>query len=200
MEENPSLKIVILGNICVGKTCILNRFADNSFGDQYQPTIGLDYRVKQMLLSNKKTVKIQIWDTSGEERFLSLTKNFFKGANGALIVYDITNRKSFEDVERWVESIKENIDVKTLSIVIAANKVDMEKERVVSKEEGEKIASNEKFKFYETSAKSAVNINDIFQHMTEEMYMMRKGSSEGKEDNIKIKKKKKGSEKKKRKC
>ena len=168
--QSNSLKIVLLGNICVGKTCILLRFSENVFIEEYQTTIGLNYKVKQMQLHNKHTVKVQIWDTSGQERFLSLTKNFLKGSNGAVIVFDITDRKSFEDLEQWIESIKENIDIDTLPIVLLGNKVDLECNRQVSTEEAEHLAKAEKFKYFETSSKNNTGIDEAFQYLAEEMY------------------------------
>jgi small GTP-binding protein len=147
-----------------------------------------------MQLHNKHTVKVQIWDTSGQERFLSLTKNFLKGSNGAVIVFDITDRKSFEDLEQWIESIKENIDIDTLPIVLLGNKVDLECNRQVSTEEAEHLAKAEKFKYFETSSKNNTGIDEAFQYLAEEMYKVvhTNSSSKGKITiNDKKKKKKK---------
>lgn len=195
-SQSNSLKIVLLGNVSVGKTCILLRFSENVFIEEYQTTIGLNYKVKQMQLHNKQTIKVQIWDTSGQERFLSLTKNFLKGSNGVVIVYDITEKKTFEDLEQWIESIKENIDIDTLPIVLVGNKLDLESQRQVSKEQAEQFAKNEKFKYFETSSKNNIGIEETFQYLAEEMYRIKQNQN-GNKHNITINDKK---QKKKKKC
>ena len=114
-------KILILGDSSVGKTCFLTRYADDRFEDTHIATTGMDYKLKNITLENGKTVKLQIWDTLGQDRFRSITKNYYKGAHGIILIYDITERKTFESVSNWVKTIRDEADEKVV-IVLAANK------------------------------------------------------------------------------
>ena len=154
-------KILILGDSSVGKTCFLTRYADDRFEDTNIATTGMDYKLKNITLENGKTVKLQIWDTLGQDRFRSITKNYYKGAHGIILIYDITERKTFESVSNWVKTIRDEADEKVV-IVLAANKSDFEEKRQVSKEEGEKLAQDLNLTFFECSAKDNKNINETF--------------------------------------
>ena len=154
-------KILILGDSSVGKTCFLTRYADDRFEGTHIATTGMDYKLKNITLENGKTVKLQIWDTLGQDRFRSITKNYYKGAHGIILIYDITERKTFESVSNWVKTIRDEADEKVV-IVLAANKSDFEEKRQVSKEEGEKLAQDLNLTFFECSAKDNKNINETF--------------------------------------
>ena len=154
-------KILILGDSSVGKTCFLTRYADDRFEDTHIATTGMDYKLKNITLENGKTVKLQIWDTLGQDRFRSITKNYYKGAHGIILIYDITERKTFESVSNWVKTIRDEADEKVV-IVLAANKSDFEEKRQVSQEEGEKLAQDLNLTFFECSAKDNKNINETF--------------------------------------
>ena len=158
-EEPPLYKILLLGDSTVGKTCFLLRYTDDTFLDLHMATIGLDYRLKTMILDDQKIVKVQLWDTAGQDKFRAITRNYYKGARGIILIYDVTNIKSYENIKKWINEIKEEISEK-VTIVLIGNKIDNEKERKISKEQGEQLAQEYNVAFFETSAKSGVGINE----------------------------------------
>ena len=165
-SENKELlyKILLLGDSTVGKTCFLMRYTDNTYQEIHMSTIGIDNKFKDVELEDGKKVKIQIWDTAGQDRFRSITKNYYKGAHGIILIYDITNKKSFENVRTWINQIKEEVSEK-VSIILVGNKIDDEEHRVVATEDGEKIAKELGLMFFECSAKSGVNIDSTFNEL-----------------------------------
>ena len=165
LNENV-YKLLLLGDSTVGKTCFLIKYTDQSFQDIHMATIGLDYRVKTMKLKNNKDVKIQIWDTAGQDRFRSITKNYYKGSHGIILIYDITNRRTFENVQQWISQIREETS-QNVVIYLIGNKIDMKEERKVSTEEGKKLADELGLPFMETSAKEGININEVFDDIVE---------------------------------
>ena len=123
-EENYRLyKILLLGDSAVGKSCLLLRYCENSFQESHLTTIGLDFRLKTINLEDKRKIKVQIWDTAGEDRFRAITRNYYRGANGILLIYDVTDQESFEHVRDWVEKIKEEASEEII-IYLVANKID----------------------------------------------------------------------------
>jgi small GTP-binding protein len=163
-------KILLLGDSAVGKTCFLLRYADDTFVENHISTIGLDYRLKMTTLENEKIAKIQIWDTAGQDRFKSITKNYYKGAHGIILIYDVTSIVSFTNIKNWVMQIKENANEK-VKIVLVGNKIDEEHLRKVSTEDGEKLASEYNVKFFETSAKQNIRVKETFNYLTNEIYL-----------------------------
>ena len=159
-------KVLLLGDSTVGKTCILLKYTDKIFQETHMMTIGLDYRLKTMTLQSGKEVKLQIWDTAGQDRFRSITKNYYKGSHGIILIYYVTSLKTFENVKSWVSQIHEEISDKVV-IYLVGNKIDMDDERKVQTEEGQKLAEELGVPFVETSAKSGVNIDNIFSDITE---------------------------------
>ena len=169
MSDDCVYKILLLGDSTVGKTCFLLRYCDKRFQEAHLSTIGLDYRLKSMTLKNGKNIKLQIWDTAGQDRFRAITKNYYKGANGIILIYDVTNLQSYENVKNWISQIKEEANPNVL-IYLAGNKIDVgEEERVVKTEEGQKIADELNLPFYETSAKNGLNVNEIFEDILEKI-------------------------------
>ena len=166
MSEETVYKVLLLGDTTVGKTCFLMKYTDKTFQDIHMATIGLDYRLKTMKLKSGKDIKLQIWDTAGQDRFRAITKNYYKGSHGIILIYDVTNLQTFENVKNWVNQIREEASTKVV-IYIAANKIDMETERKVTKQEGESLAQELGFPFMETSAKSGININETFEDLVE---------------------------------
>ena len=166
MSNDSVYKVLLLGDSSVGKTCFLMKYTDKTFQDIHMSTIGLDYRLKTMTLKSGKKVKLQIWDTAGQDRYRSITKNYYKGANGIILIYDITNSETYDNVENWISQIKEESSPNVI-IYIVGNKIDMENERKVTTEEGKKIADDYKLPFIETSAKSDININETFEDLVE---------------------------------
>ena len=169
MSEDIVYKVLLLGDSTVGKTCFLLRYCDKTFQDAHLSTIGLDYRLKSMTLKNKKNIKLQIWDTAGQDRFRAITKNYYKGANGIILIYDVTNLQTFENVKNWITQIREEAN-KNVVIFLAGNKADLpEESRVVQKEDGQKMAEEYNIPFQETSAKEGINVNETFQELVEKI-------------------------------
>ena len=158
-SEPPLYKILLLGDSTVGKTCFLLRYVDDSFLDLHMATIGLDYRLKTLILEEQKIVKVQLWDTAGQDKFRAITRNYYKGANGIILIFDVTNVKSYENIKKWINEIKEEISEK-VKIVLIGNKIDNVQERKISREQGDKLASEIGVKFFETSAKTGEGINE----------------------------------------
>ncbi len=165
MSKKESLyKILILGDSTVGKTCFLTRYADNTFQENQMATLGVDYKLKNVKMEDGNTVKLQIWDTAGQDRFHSLTRNYFKGAHGIILLYDITTQSSFDNVSNWIKQIKEDASEKVV-IILVGNKIDLEHKRAIPTEEGEKIAEDFGLIFFECSAKTGKNINEAFNEL-----------------------------------
>ena len=169
INPSNSYKVLLLGNSYVGKTCILLRFSEDSFSDHYELTIGLNYRIKTLNVDNNP-IKMQIWDTSGEEKFKAIAKNFYRGAHGVILIYDVCEKNSFLDVKSWIEQIIENTDNDEIVMLLCGNKSDKVKERIISTEEGENLAKNYGLPFFECSAKNNININEIFNTMAQNIY------------------------------
>ena len=172
MDENEDIKkiykILLLGDSSVGKTCFLLRYTDNTFQEIYMSTIGLDYRLKTVKLPNEKKIRAQIWDTAGQDRFRAITKNYYKGSNGIILIYDVTDKKSFEGVKNWIEQIRDEVTQEVL-IYLVGNKIDKKEERKISKEEGKKLADSFGVPFYESSAKTGENIDIIFYNLLKDI-------------------------------
>ena len=157
-------RICLIGNICVGKTSLLARYADNSFKESYANTIGVDFRVIT-LKYNDIIAKVHIWDTAGNERFKSITINYYRSSHGFIYVYDITSKESFENLDMWINLTNENCGTNAINFLVG-NKSDLEKEREVSKEEGEEFAKKYDLIFIETSAKNNDNVGKLFEFFT----------------------------------
>ncbi|XP_037073638.1 ras-related protein Rab-10-like [Pollicipes pollicipes] len=153
-------KLLLIGDSGVGKTCILFRFSDDAFNHTFISTIGIDFKIKTIELRGKK-IKLQIWDTAGQERFHTITTSYYRGAMGIMLVYDITNPKSFDNIAKWLRNIDDhaNEDVEKM---ILGNKCDIEDKRMITKERGESIAREHGIRFLETSAKANINIERAF--------------------------------------
>ena len=159
-------KTLILGDTTVGKTCFLLKYTDKTFQEAHLATIGLDYRLKTMKLKNGKEIKLQIWDTAGQDRFRAITRNYYKGSHGILLLYEVTNVKSFENIKTWVSSIREEAS-KDVVVYILGNKIDNAKNRKVETEEGKELAEELGFPFMETSAKNNINVSETFEDLVE---------------------------------
>ena len=161
-DEEYSLifKMILIGDSGVGKSNILSRYINNSFSEATRSTVGVELSAKVEEINNTK-IKIQIWDTAGQERYKSITKTYYKGAKGALIVYDITNKESFKNVDKWINDLKESGD-DDVSILIVGNKCDLEASREVTTDEVKKKAELYKMAYCETSALKGENIDNAF--------------------------------------
>jgi Ras-related protein Rab-8A len=154
------IKLLMIGDSGVGKTCLLLRYANDSFSPTFITTIGIDFKIKNVDIDGTR-IKLQIWDTAGQERFRTITTSYFRGAQGILLVYDVTDRRSFESIRNWISQIQQHADVHVNKILVG-NKCDMLDEKVVSTEEAAKLAKEFGIEFWECSAKNDINVDDCF--------------------------------------
>ena len=161
-------KVVLVGDMSVGKTNIIAKYLKNEFSEDYKTTIGVEFHSKIAKVEGH-VVKAQIWDTCGQERFKSITDSYYKGAKGAFVVYDITRKNTFESVDSWISALRSAAD-KNLNIIIIGNKSDLEDQRQVETEQGEEKAQNNEAAFMETSAYSGDNIDKAFDNMITDVY------------------------------
>jgi len=169
-DKRPhNYKIVIVGKSAVGKSSIMIKFTDDRFTENYLTTIGVDFKFRSFKLK-EESFKLQIWDTAGQEKYQTITKTFYKGAHAVIIVFDITSRISFEEMTNmWFREVESNCD-KDVQIAIVGNKCDMESQREVSHEEANNFAIKNNSTYFEASAKSGTNIEQIFFGLTEIIY------------------------------
>ena len=160
-------KILLIGNSNVGKSSLFLRYVDEIWKDNFVPTIGVDFKIKSIKIDNK-TIKLQIWDTAGQERFRSLLSSYFKGANGILLLYDITNVNSFKSLSNWLIEIEKNSS-KNVKKILIGNKCDLNDLRKIPINKGKEFADTYNMKFIETSAKNNVNINECFNILGKEL-------------------------------
>ncbi|KAG6879432.1 hypothetical protein C0992_002698 [Termitomyces sp. T32_za158] len=162
-------KILLIGNSSVGKSSLLLRFSDEQWlpEDESSATIGVDFRVHKMDVKGKK-VKLSIWDTAGQERFRTITSSYYRGAQGIILVYDVANRESFDALPRWYSELETYVSDSVVKILVG-NKLDKEFSRQVSTEEGQAFATRMKSLFIEASAKTAINVNEAFQEVVEQI-------------------------------
>ena len=161
-EYEYLLKLVIMGESSVGKSNYICRFVDGKFNPVHVSTVGFDFKSRIFEMSNpKKKVKFQIWDTAGQEKYMSINKNLFQRVQGIILMYDISNLNSFKNLVKWMDGIKENS--KDVPVILIGNKCDLEGERQVQTEEGENFASKYDIKFFEGSAKTGVNVDKSFE-------------------------------------
>ena len=170
MNYDKTCQILLIGDSSVGKTSLIQRYANGIFKEEYLATVGLDFYTKQEAINNIN-VLVRLWDTAGQERFKSLTPNYFKNAEGVIITYDITSSQSFENLKFWINSIKTNLGEKNIiiPIIIVGNKLDMEDMRDITREEAEKFAKENKYKYFETSAKTGEGVDDAIRDLVNQV-------------------------------
>ncbi|CAD8102204.1 unnamed protein product [Paramecium sonneborni] len=172
--EDINYKIVLLGDAGVGKTYILNQYVRGQQPKNNLPTIGIEFATKTVTLQDGGKIQVSIWDTAGQERYRAITTNHFRGASGALLVYDITKEKTFENLTRWMEELKTAAN-KDVVMFLVGNKTDLVERqtnsRKVTKEEGQLFATKNQLFFEETSAYRGTNIASCFEKLIEEMYI-----------------------------
>ena len=161
-------KLILIGDVCVGKSSIMRRYIENSFTKDYRANIGVEFKVKSLVLDSKTGADLQIWDTAGQERYKTITKQYYKGSNGILLVYDITDRKTFSNLNFWIDDIKMD-GPENLVFIIIGNKSDMVDQRKVSTEEGENFAKKNGFLFKEVSALNGDNISLVFEILSRDL-------------------------------
>ena len=164
-KYSRTLKLIVIGHTSVGKTSLISSFADNTFKIDVLHTVGVDFQSK-VVKWRDENIKLQIWDTAGQERFKTLTQGFYRGAAGILVVFDITQMRSFDQIPFWVESIHDNCPNPPI-VFMVGNKIDLNHNRAVSTDSAEKIAKQYGYKYMECSAKISTNIDEIFIKLVE---------------------------------
>ena len=162
-------RYIIIGDTGVGKSCLLLQFTDKRFQPVHDLTIGVELGARMVTIDNRQ-IKLQIWDTAGQESFRSITRSYYRGAAGALLVYDITRRETFNHLTRWLEEARQNANG-SMVIMLVGNKGDLDHRRQVSREEGEKFAQENGLIFLETSAKTAANVEEAFINTATKIYV-----------------------------
>jgi small GTP-binding protein len=162
-----SYKILVIGESNVGKTSIILRYTENSFNESGISTCGVDVKCKYVSLDNLK-IRLDIWDTAGQERFRGLAKNYFRGANAFILVYDITNKNSFTKLSGWIKDAKEKIE-REYKMIVVGNKKDCKKERVITYDTLVEFGKKNNVLFLEVSAKTGEDIDKIFINLVEEL-------------------------------
>lgn len=162
------IKLLLIGDSGVGKSCLLLRFSEDSFTSSFITTIGIDFKIKKILLDNK-WIKLQIWDTAGQERFRTITSAYYRGAMGILLVYDVTDEASFNNIRNWMRNIEQHAS-DTVNKVLVGNKCDMdESKRAVPTSKGQALADEFGIRFFETSAKNNSNVDEVFQAVAKDV-------------------------------
>ena len=183
-DSSKTFKILTIGESGVGKTCILRRFVENKFLKNHLATIGIDFKTKTLNINNQE-IKLKIWDTAGQERFRNITTQYYKGADGIVLIYDVTDDASYEKIRDWMEQILSNTKREDIGLVLLGNKCDMEP-RAVTEEQGNKMAEELKVSYFETSALTGQGINEAFNELTRDI-MKRKGVGDGGNENLELK-------------
>lgn len=161
---SPSIRLLTLGDNTAGKSSLINQYTFNEFNQDIQSTIGIDFRIKSATLEGIN-VHIQIWDTAGQERFKTITRNYYRGARGILLMYSIIDKESFDSLDRWYREIQTYAE-DGIPIALIGTKTDLESKRKVTREQGEKYASDHGFLFFETSAKTGSHIAEAIEALS----------------------------------
>ena len=196
------ISIGTIGDSQVGKSAMTEIYLNREFSEEYLTTIGININIKDtkiIINGEEKEIKVKIWDTAGQEKFKSISTQYIKNCDGILLIYAINNKKTFENIENWLNEIENKKKKNNIPLVLIGNKIDLEKEREVSFQEGEKLALKYGMQFYECSAKTRININEAFQYLIdnvvdiykEEIFSEKKEVVQIKEDGGCCKKKKK---------
>ena len=161
MNYDKTCQLLVIGDTSVGKTSLITRYTNGTFKDEYLATVGLDYYSKEEIINNK-SINIKIWDTAGQERFKALTQSYFRNAEGVMLAFDVTKSESYDNLKDWIVSIKKNLEGKNifLPLIIVGNKIDMEESREVEKESAEQFATENNYKYFETSAKTGEGVDE----------------------------------------
>ena len=161
------IKLLLIGDSGVGKSCLLLRFSDDSFTTSFITTIGIDFKIKTIQLDGK-TIKLQIWDTAGQERFRTITTAYYRGAMGILLVYDVSDEQSFQNIRNWIRNIEQHA-ADGVNKVLVGNKCDMVAEKVVETSRAQALADEYGIQFFETSAKNNINVDEAFYAIAREI-------------------------------
>eukprot|EP00903_Cladosiphon_okamuranus_P015011 g13890.t1 len=176
-EYDYLFKLLLIGDSGVGKSCLLLRFADDTYTESYISTIGVDFKIRTIELDSK-TIKLQIWDTAGQERFRTITSSYYRGAHGIIVVYDVTDKESFNNVKQWLHEI-DRYACENVNKLLVGNKNDLEAKRAVTTEEAKAFADTLGIEFLETSAKNATNVEKAFMMMASQIKSRMKSQPTG---------------------
>ena len=185
-KYDEKIKIMTLGNSDVGKTSFILRFAKNSYRDTKLITLGIDLETKIIALNNKK-YQIALFDTAGQERYKSISLNTVKNADGIILMYDITNQKSYDSISEWMEKISENLE-SDIPIILIGNKCDLNEERIISKEEGKELSNKYQLSFFETSNKTGENVEEAVLDLINKIIKTKKNDIVAQEKSIELNK------------
>ena len=158
-------KIILIGNASVGKTSIFNKFTTGDFSKIYKSTIAAEFKSKLLKVNKNLWAKLVIWDTCGTENYRSLTRQYYRGADGAIVIFDLTDQSSFNDLKKWIKDIK-NYGEKDIQIIIVGNKLDLFNQRKVTQSQANNFCNENKYKYIEASAKDGTNLLKIFEELT----------------------------------
>jgi len=175
-EYDYLFKLIIIGDSGIGKSCLLNRFSDDIFTDEYVSTIGVDFKIRTIELDGR-VCKLQIWDTAGQERFRTITSSYYRGAHGIIIVYDITNPETFSNCEMWLNEIQTYAKEQAIKVLVGA-KLDLADRRKISFADAQEFAAKHRMEYIETSAKSGINIEETFLNLAKQLCGMNIGMKE----------------------
>ncbi|CAD8059242.1 unnamed protein product [Paramecium sonneborni] len=177
------VKILMLGEGAVGKSSLLNRYVDEKFSENMQATLGVEYRQK-ILTQGDNQVIVQVWDTAGQERFRVITPIFYRNAQGVSLVYSVVDKNSFQQVQTWIDNLKEQIDCEQISIVLVANKCDIS-QREVTTFEGQQLAQKYQIKYFECSARTGAQVKEMYTELVQQI-LIRRGQNQNSQDRDKI--------------
>ena len=181
-EEILSFKIFLLGDSTVGKTAFILRFCEDKFEEDSLTTIGLDQKNKFVKRGDKR-LELHIWDTAGQERFRSIAKNCYKGADGIILMYDISKYETFKHIKTWINNIKESIDIDKIALIVVGNKCDLpDSEKNVDQDSKQNFENTSKMKIIEASAKDNINVNESFISLIDKMLELGLGKKKGSDD------------------
>jgi Ras-related protein Rab-1A len=166
-EYDFLFKLIIIGDSGIGKSCLLNRFADNVYTDSYISTIGVDFKIRTIEVGGR-VCKLQIWDTAGQERFRTITSSYYRGAHGIVLVYDITNRESFINLEMWLTEVQ-RYATEQAKLILVGTKSDLTEKRKVAFTDAQEFAAKHRMDYIETSAKTATNVEQVFMNLTNDL-------------------------------
>lgn len=166
-EYDYLFKLLLIGDSGVGKSCLLLRFADDTYTESYISTIGVDFKIRTIELDGK-TIKLQIWDTAGQERFRTITSSYYRGAHGIIVVYDVTDQESFNNIKQWLQEI-DRYASENVNKLLVGNKCDLTTKKVVDYTTAKEYADQLGIPFLETSAKNATNVEQAFMTMAAEI-------------------------------
>ncbi|OIR58845.1 MAG: GTPase Rab1/YPT1, small G protein superfamily [Amphiamblys sp. WSBS2006] len=166
-EYDYLFKLLLIGNSSVGKSCLLLRFADDTYTENYVSTIGVDFKIRTVEMDGK-TIKLQLWDTAGQERFQTITSSYYRGAHGIIIVYDVTDPDSFKSVEKWIHEADRYASDNVAKLIVG-NKTDLFEKRAVESQTAKEFADARNIPLIETSAKNATNVENAFLEMAKQI-------------------------------